>query len=137
MSGKALLFSIIALCLIFTACSGREENASGSPSQVVESFFTALEAKDYQTAYSLQTKEFQDQMPLEIFSASIEQGLSEFQIVSQTYEIVKEEIKGDLAYVSYRIVSTTRDGKKIEGQGVYTLKREDKNWRIDLRAVAP
>lgn len=137
MSGKALLFSIITLCLIFTACSGREENASGSPSQVVESFFTALEAKDYQTAYSLQTKEFQDQMPLEIFSASIEQGLSEFQIVSQSYEIVKEEIKGDLAYVSYRIVSTTRDGKKIEGQGVYTLKREDKNWRIDLRAVTP
>ncbi|MGB9833718.1 MAG: DUF4864 domain-containing protein [bacterium] len=137
MSGKALLFSIIALCLIFTACSGREENASGSPSQVVESFFTALEAKDYQTAYSLQTKEFKDQMPLEIFSASIEQGLSEFQIVSQTYEIVKEEIKGDLAYVSYRIVSTTRDGKKIEGQGVYTLKREDENWRIDLRAVTP
>ncbi|MCR4432449.1 MAG: DUF4829 domain-containing protein [Caldiserica bacterium] len=137
MSGKALLFSIITLCLIFTACSGREENASGSPSQVVESFFTALEAKDYQTAYSLQTKEFQDQMPLEIFSASIEQGLSEFQIVSQSYEIVKEEIKGDLAYVSYKIVSTTRDGKKIEGQGVYTLKREDKNWRIDLRAVTP
>ncbi|MDI6868862.1 MAG: hypothetical protein QMD88_04705 [Coprothermobacterota bacterium] len=98
---------------------------------------TALEAKDYQTAYSLQTKEFKDQMPLEIFSASIEQGLSEFQIVSQTYEIVKEEIKGDLAYVSYRIVSTTRDGKKIEGQGVYTLKREEKNWRIDLRAVTP
>jgi len=137
MSGKALLLSIIALCLIFTACSGREENASGSPSQVVESFFTALEAQDYQTAYSLQTKEFQDQIPLEIFSASIGQGLSDSRIVSQSHEIKSVDVRGDLAYVSYRVVSTTREGEKLEGQGTYLLKKEGDSWRIDLSGASP
>ncbi len=137
MSRKVLPFLNLLLVFVLLACSGREESTYSSPSQVVEAFFKALDAKDYETAYSLQTKEFQNQMPLEIFSSSIEQGLSEYGVVAQTHEIIKEEVKDDLAHVSYRIISFTKNGEKIEGKGVYTLKKEGKQWKIDLMAATP
>ncbi|MCR4427874.1 MAG: DUF4829 domain-containing protein [Caldiserica bacterium] len=133
--------SFIPLLLVFflglTSCSPKAESPSLFPSQVVEEFFSALDRKDYQKAYSLLVQDFQEQMPLEIFSSSIEQGLSEYNIISQTWQILGEEVNGDLARVSYKITSSTQEGKKIEGQGVYILKKERDGWKIDLSAVTP
>ncbi|MGB9553907.1 MAG: hypothetical protein ACPL7L_05985 [bacterium] len=128
---------VIFLAFILLACSMREENPAQSPSQVVEAFFKALDAKEYQVAYGFLTEEFQNQMPLEVFSSSIEQGLTEYGLVSQTYEILKEEVQCDLARVSYRVTSLDKKGQKLEGEGVYTLKKENGQWRIDLIPASP
>jgi len=137
MRRKLVISLIFFLLFALTACNRGEESQASSPAQVVEAFFKALDAKEYPTAYSLLTKEFQEQMPLEIFSSSIEQGLSEYGIVSQTHEIVKEEVQGDLAHVSYKVTSRNKEGKKFEGEGVYILKKENEQWRIDLVPTSP
>lgn len=136
--GRVVFILILLIFLVSQpSCAPKPENSFLTPSQVVEEFFSALDRKDYQKAYSLSVQDFQEQMPLEIFSSSIEKGLSEYNIISQTWQILGEEVNGDLARVSYKITSSTQEGKKIEGQGVYILKKERDGWKIDLSAVTP
>lgn len=103
-----------------------------SPRRVVQQFFDALAANDWTTAYQLQTDAFRQEVPLEVFSSSIEMGQSQAEVASQRWEIQKETVTGTAAQVSYKVFSTKTDGSVVEGAGNYNLYLEKDGWKIDL-----
>lgn len=106
--------------------------SSQSPRKVVQQFCDALAAKDWTKAYQLQTDGFRKEVPLEVFSSSIQMGQSEAEVASQRWEILKETMTGTVAQVSYKIFSTKTDSTVVEDQGSYDLYLEKDGWKIDL-----
>jgi hypothetical protein len=106
--------------------------SSQSARTVVQQFFDALAAKDWTKAYQLQTEGFRKEVPLEVFSSSIQMGQSQAEVVSQRWEILKESVTGTTAQVSYKVFSTKTDSTVVEGQGSYDLYLEKDGWKIDL-----
>jgi hypothetical protein len=106
--------------------------SSESPRKVVQQFFDALAAKDWTKAYQLQTNGFRQEVPLEVFSSSIQMGQTQAEVTSQRWEILKETVSGTSAQVSYKVFSTKTDSTVVEGQGSYDLYLEKDGWKIDL-----
>lgn len=91
-----------------------------------------MAAKDWTKAYQLQTDEFRKEVPLEVFSSSIQMGQSQAEVASQRWEILEETVTGTAAQVSYKVFSTKTDSTVVERQGSYDLYLEKDGWKIDL-----
>ncbi|MCX5973848.1 MAG: lipoprotein [Coprothermobacterota bacterium] len=92
------------------------ETSSQSARKVVQQFFDAMAAKDWTKAYQLQTDEFRKEVPLEVFSSSIQMGQSQAEVASQRWEILEETVTGTAAQVSYKVFSTKTDSTVVERQ---------------------
>ncbi len=135
---RILLCLLLSICLL-AACSSQASptptssaDSRPSPSETVRQFFAALDAKDYATAYSLQSQAFQKEIPQEIFRQQLEMGTNQAGITKQTSEITSEKVQGEKATVSYRLLSTMSNGSQQEGRGAYTLYWENGAWRMNL-----
>ena len=135
------IFLILCCLAILSSCQSNPSpsvspptlaTSSQSPRIVVQQFFDALAANDWTKAYQLQTDGFRQEVPLEVFSSSIEMPQSQAEIASQRWEIVKETVTGTAAQVSGKLFSTMTDGTVVEKEGSYDLYLEKDGWKIDL-----
>jgi hypothetical protein len=135
------IFVILCCLAILSSCQSNPSpsvspptlaTSSQSPRIVVQQFFDALAANDWTKAYQLQTDGFRQEVPLDVFSSSIEMGQSQAEVASQRWEILKETVTATSAQVSYKVFSTKTDSTVVEGQGSYDLYLEKDGWKIDL-----
>jgi hypothetical protein len=128
--GSLLLPAFLVLVfagILFPACGG-----SSTPSATVEKFVDALNDRDFEGIYDMSSSAVQEGTSREDFINTLKTVWAEG-TTFEDFEIVSEEINGDVASVTYRAKMSTpgMENEPEASERSVGLVLEDDEWKLN------